>query len=495
MKFSYQKARAKRKEADCLFFPFFEGVAGVESAASLPHSISQALEVVFAAGDFKAKEGEAVCIYLKGEAEKRLFLIGLGKKETLSAESLRCAYAAAVKQAIGKKLQSVNLVLPEGFQGNCSDWVKAIAEGVLLANYSYTGFKKPTEHSLLLEKIHWIGANQAERALIESAAATCKGVYYARDLVNGTSDWVTPQHLADSALALAQEHPSLKVTVWDKKRIAKEGMGFLLAVNRGSDLEPAFIIASYRGNPKSEEVTVLVGKGVTFDTGGLNLKPTGGMETMKCDMAGAAACLGILVALTELQLKVNVTVLIPSTENSIGSRSFKPGDVCIGLSGKSVEVTNTDAEGRLILADALTYACTHLHPTYLINLATLTGAIEVALGPEASGLMSNQDQLAENLLAAGDKSFERVWRMPLFPEYRQRLRSDIADLKNWNGRAGGACVAGAFLQEFVAAEVPWAHLDIAATAYFNEVNGYRPKYGTGVGVRLIIEFLISQAQS
>jgi leucyl aminopeptidase len=231
-----------------------------------------------------------------------------------------------------------------------------------------------------------------------------------------------------------------------------------------------------------------VGKGVTYDTGGLNLKPTGSMETMKCDMAGAAACFGVMQALSKLHMPVNVTVVVPTTENSIDANSFKPGDVYTSYTGLTVEMTNSDAEGRLILADGLAYAVKNLHPTQLIDIATLTGAIDIALGVEASGLMSTSDSLSEGLLQAGEATSERLWRMPLFPEYKDRLKSDIADLKSWNGRPAGANVAAMFLRQFVG-DIPWAHIDIASTAYVTDPKKYCPKYASGMGVRLLTQFL------
>lgn len=264
-------------------------------------------------------------------------------------------------------------------------------------------------------------------------------------------------------------------------------MGLLLAVNRGSDKDPVFIISEYRGAPKSKDHTVLVGKGITFDTGGLNLKPTGGIETMRCDMAGAATVLGILKAVSDLKIKVNLTVVVPATENGIDAKSFKPGDVYQSLLGKTVEVGNTDAEGRLILADALTYAVRHLKPSRIIDFATLTGAMEIALGSEVTGFMSNDDALSDSLVRAGSETFERLWRLPLYEEYKEQLKSDVADIKSIGGRSAGSITAAMFLKEFVD-EVPWAHLDIASTAFLSAEKRYHPKNGTGIGLRLMIEY-------
>ena len=273
-----------------------------------------------------------------------------------------------------------------------------------------------------------------------------------------------------------------------KKQLEKEGFGLLLAVNRGSSCDPALIILQYRGQPHSNNNTVIVGKGITYDTGGLNLKVGVGMETMKCDMGGAAAVLGTMLAAATLGLKTNLTGVIATTENSIGPDSYKPGDVYTSYLGKTVEIGNTDAEGRLVLADALAYANAKLAPTRMINLATLTGSIVIALGEEATGLMSNSDELSLALSEAGETTYERVWRMPLYDEYQERLKSDFADLINVAGRPASANLAGMFLKEFVG-KTPWAHLDIAGTAYLTKARHYLPKNATGVGVRLLIEFL------
>ena len=267
-------------------------------------------------------------------------------------------------------------------------------------------------------------------------------------------------------------------------------MGLLLAVNRASSRDPTFMLIEYKGDPKAHDLTVLVGKGITFDTGGLNLKPTGSMESMKCDMAGAAAVLGVIQAAAALGIKKNITGVIAATENSIGSRSYKPGDVYCGYAGKSVEIGNTDAEGRLILADALAYAVKNLKPSRIIDLATLTGAVEVALGNEAIGLLSNHDVLADLLIRSGSSTGERVWRLPLYEEYKDLLKSDVADIKSTGGRTAGCITAAIFLHEFVG-KTPWAHLDIAGTAYLNEAKRYQPKHATGVGVRLMLSLLES----
>ncbi len=265
-------------------------------------------------------------------------------------------------------------------------------------------------------------------------------------------------------------------------------MGLLAAVSRGSAVEPAFIILSYKGFARSKDHTVLVGKGITYDTGGLNLKPTGSMETMRDDMSGGATALAAIGVAASLNLKVNVTAVVPSTENAIDSKSFKPGDVYKAHSGMSVEIGNTDAEGRLALADALSYSVQNLKPTRIIDFATLTGSMVIALGEGMSGLYCNDDKLCSALLHASDRTAEILWSMPLYDPYKEQLKSDIADIKNIGGRAAGSVTAALFLREFVDT-APWAHIDIAGTAFASKERGYWPKNGVGFGVRLMIDFL------
>lgn len=482
-----------RKKADALIIPFWKGSKGVEWAINADKALASLISPYLEIGDFKAKEGEVLCLYVNELPEKRLFLLGLGQKDKISTEILRRCYGGLTKTALSKKLTSFNIPIPHIKPFNREDLITGISEGLLLPNYVFDALKsEPAEESEKvspIKKVSLIDASHDDLKIAQKTLVICQGVYFARDLINGNADDITPQYLVKCAQKIAKEHAHIKATIFDKARIEKEKLKLLLAVNRGSDHDPAFIILEYKGNPKSKEHVVLVGKGVTYDTGGLNLKPTGSMETMKCDMSGAAVCLGAIQSVAQLKLPVNFTIVIPTTENGIDAKSFKPGDVYQSYAGKTVEMTNSDAEGRLILADALAYAVKNLKPTALIDIATLTGAIDIALGPEATGLMSTDDKLAKSLIKAGDATYERVWRMPLYEEYKDKLKSDIADLKSWNGRPGGSCVAATFLRAFVDEKIPWAHLDIASTAYLSEPKKYIPKYGTGTGIRLIIKFL------
>jgi leucyl aminopeptidase len=482
----------KRRALDALVLPFWKGEKGAEPACPV-EPFASLLAVPLEAGDFLGKEGETLLLYRtpgKGE-EKRLILLGLGDKRKATLETLRRAYAAAIKLCRSRKSKSVNIFPPEGAQLAASDSVQALLEGVLLANYAFQELKgvPPTDHpSHPLEEICLVGGDKRASEAARRIETLVAAVNFARDLVNRNADDVTPQALSAAARALSKELPAIKTTVLNKQQIEKEQMGLLLAVNRGSDQEPAFIIMEYTGDPRSKERTALIGKGVTFDTGGLNLKPTGSMETMKSDMAGAAAILGTMKAAVSLGVKANLIGVIAATENAIGAASFKPGDVYRSHDGQTVEIANTDAEGRLILADALSYVQKHLRPTRLIDLATLTGAIVVALGEGASGLFSNDDALASSLSAAGERTQERVWRFPLYADYQEELKSSLADLKNCGSRKASSITAALFLEKFVKG-IPWAHLDIAGTAYLSEPKHYHPTVATGVGVRLLIEFL------
>lgn len=494
IKFESLPKLAGRKSVDVLVLPFWEDSKAAQPAATLPADVSKEISGPINLHDFSGKDGEVFFLYGEHLPAKRIALLGLGKSTKVTVESLRQAYAHLVKACRKHKITEVALVVPDVPPATREGTLRGVTEGLLLANYVFEDLKRhalaDTGPTQLLTKAIFLGLSKAELALIQKYAAVAEGVYLARDLVNSNADDVNPQHLAKLAKEFGATLPHLKVTIFEKARIEKEGMGLLLAVNRGAAHDPAFIIMEYKGAPQSKERTVLVGKGVTYDTGGLNLKPTGSMETMKCDMGGAAMSFGTLLAAAKLGLKINLTVVVPATENAIGPKSYKPGDVYFSYSGKSVEISNTDAEGRLILADAMAYAIEHYSPTRLITFATLTGAIDVALGNDITGIFATQDALADSMINAGHATYERLWRLPLCTEYREQLKSDVADIKNAGSRSGGSITAALFLKEF-AGDTPWAHCDIASTAFLSEGRRYLPKHATGVGVRLMVEFLES----
>lgn len=478
----------QRKTSDLLIIPLFKSKK-IEWPSLLDEK-KMGIDAPVKMGDFKGNEGEMSLQYLQKGVEPRVLLLGLGEAESVTVETLRRSFGAALRTAGQNQFKSLNVLVPKVPALSDEEVLRGLSEGLLLANYCFYGLKGETKKDCLwsqVEKINLITSSKNALKALDKILTICEGVYLARDLVNGNADDITPSYLAELAVKLSKQFPKIKTTCFDKKRLEKEGFGLILAVSRGSHQQPVMIVSEYKGNPKDKKAIVLVGKGVTYDTGGLNLKPTGSMETMKCDMGGAAVALGVIQVAAALGLKQNITVVIPSVENSISATSYKPGDVYKSYSGKTVEIGNTDAEGRLILADALSYAVKHLHPKEIIDIATLTGAIEVALGSECAGLFCNNDALADALLRAGSVTYERIWRMPLFEEYRDLLKSEIADIRNHGGRSGGAISAALFLKEFIVPMVPWAHLDIAGTAYFNEKKRYHPKSATGIGVRLLIE--------
>lgn len=431
--------------------------------------------------DFSGKEGESLLVYPTPGKEKRILLVGLGDKKKISAEALRHAYYSATKRAIKKKWVKMNAAIPE----ECGAMASAICNGILEANYRWDKWKTDNGKEIIpatLASVCLAGLDKEHQKECEQVVEIFKGVDLARDLVNANAEDMHPDALAEAAKKIQKEFPKVKVTVLNKNQIAKEKMGLLMAVGKGALHGPNLILMEYRGDPDSKETYAIVGKGITFDTGGLNLKPTGSMETMKCDMAGGAAVIGTLRTLAALKIKRNVIGVIAAAENAIGPASVKPGDVHRGLSGKTVEINNTDAEGRLVLADALTYVQNAFSPTHIIDLGTLTGGMVIVLGEDVTGFFATDDALASALFQAGESCGERVWRMPLYPVYRDLLKSSIADIKNSGPRKATAIQAAIFLQEFINKDVPWVHLDIAGTAYNTE------SYASGVGVRLLTEF-------
>ncbi len=444
-------------------------------------------------GDFTAKRGEVFILYPDGLKEKRCFMLGLGENELVSTESLRKAFAGLVKKCHQLHLTKISILAPSVKHLSIEAVCQGIAEGLLLTNYVFEKLKNTTKsNGKLLEQAQLIGFSKKEQKLFNKYTHVCTGVNLARDLVNENADTVNAKKLVEIAKGFAKEFPKIKTEIFDRKKLEKEKLKLLLAVNQGAAIDPALIMVKYQGQPKEKTSTVILGKGVTYDSGGLQLKPrAGNIIHMKCDMGGAAAVLGTLYAVAKLDLKINLVGVIPACENAIGNKAYKPGDVYESYFGKTVEIISTDAEGRLILADALAYAEKKLKPNCLIDLATLTGGVVAALGDEISGVMGNHSALTQKLIFSGEKSGEKLWELPLYENYKAGLKSKIADLKNSTGQAAGypsAVIAGLFLQEFIKS-TPWAHLDIAGTAYLKEPKDYQPTKATGVGVRLILAFL------
>lgn len=381
-----------------------------------------------------------------------------------------------------------DLSLFEKYFNSPADIVSSIVEGLELGNYTFDKYKSEKKKKKQLSVILY-GEKKTVAEGIKKAGNIIEGVMLARELANEPSSVVTPAELARRVKKnLTKE--GVKVRILDEKELAQRSMGGILAVGKGSENPPRLIIMTYKGK-RSKKKIVLVGKGVTFDSGGISIKPSAGMSEMKADMSGAAAVAGAVLAAARAGLHVDITGIIPAVENMPSGSALKPGDIVITSSGKSIEVDNTDAEGRIILADALELAAKEKGDA-VIDLATLTGACVVALGEYTAGLFTKSDELADMLTKAADSTYERVWRLPMWDEYKKLIKSDVADVKNVGGRWGGAITAAKFLEYFADKDIPWAHLDIAGPAMPNNLNNYSQKYMTGFGVRLLFEFLSRQ---
>ena len=496
MKFTAAKSTLRQIQVDAVaVFVFSDKKIFAEQTTSLKKTLKQQIERIITLEDFSGKKDSVAFTYTERKLKTpRLILVGLGDSKDVSLETIRRGSAAAAKKAKTLKARHLAFLFPEppgGFAGSVNDLACAIGEGTMLALYKYDKYfteKKNEERKVTALTVFSdteTVVKEIKRGL-SRANVLCEATYLARDLENAPSNEIYPEALGEAARTSANKY-GLRVTIWNKKRIEHEGFGGLLAVNAGSTRPPVFIILEYHGTEPSKTPIVLVGKGITFDTGGISIKPSSGMAEMKMDMSGAAAVIGTMEAATRLKLPVNLVGLVPTTENMPSGSAMKPGDIIKHYGGKTSEVDNTDAEGRLILADALAYAAKY-KPFAVIDLATLTGACVVALGSHATGMMGNDSGLMDQLKAAGERTFERVWELPLFEEYEKQIKSDVADVKNVGGRWAGAITAGLFLKKFIG-DYKWVHLDIAGTAILEEDFPYAPKGGSGVGVRLLIEFL------
>lgn len=458
----------------------------------LDASLRRYLREILALGDFKGKKHQMVVLYPHGAAPpQRALLIGLGDRNLFSLETARRASGRAASQAF--RLGTTELTTAvhgldlHGFSPEAC--AQATVEGILLGAYRYDRYKTTPEERPPLDRLTVI-FNQRSRAGsvqngVEAGRISAAGAILARDLSNAPGNDLPPRKLASKAREMSKSY-DLKCEILTRENITKEKMGALLAVSAGSEEPPRFIILEY-GEPSDDyDTIVFVGKGITFDSGGISLKPGSGMEEMKHDMSGAAAVVGAMRAIGEMKPPLHVVGLIPSSENLPDGKALKPGDIITAYSGKTIEIINTDAEGRLVLADALGYADRY-KPAAVIDLATLTGACVVALGHAASGMMGNNENLMTRVRSAGDASGERVWPLPLWEEYHDEIKSHIADVKNTGGRWGGALTAGAFLEKFV--DYPWVHLDIAGPAYSEKATDYCPQGATGAGTRLLIQMI------
>jgi leucyl aminopeptidase len=499
MKIQATNTPLQKWTGDCLGVGFFEDqVEQSEAFGTLNLALEGLLQEVITENEFKGKSGETVWLRSPSGSKlaRKVAVVGLGKPESLTLEGLRQAAAAIARTAQKQKAKTVAISLPLWDQ-NAALSMEAMVEGAVLSLHQDNRFKSETENGsrLYVEQIELLGVGtQSEAdawdAAIAKAQQMCEGVILARELVNAPANVVTPMSLAETAANLAQEL-GLTLEILEKEDCEALGMGAFLGVAQASEMPPKFIHLTYRPAGTPTRKLAIIGKGLTFDSGGLNIKPTGsGIETMKMDMAGSAATFGAAKVVGLLKPEVEVHFIVAATENMISGRAIHPGDILTASNGKTIEINNTDAEGRLTLADALVFA-EKLGVDAIVDLATLTGACIVALGNDIAGVWSPQDELANALLSASDHAGEKMWRMPLEDKYFEGMKSMIADMKNTGPRPGGSITAALFLKQFVK-ETPWAHLDVAGPVWTEKESGYYNAGATGFGVRTLVNWVLAE---
>ncbi len=460
--------------------------------ATLDLQLSGTLTELIAEVEFKGKEGASASTRVGGGSTvRKLILVGLGKADGLKLNSLRRAAAAAARAAKKEKCKTLGISLPL-WNSDATLSAQAIAEGVELALHQDTRFKSKTEDTpeSTIEQVELLGVAE-QAAAVTRARQVSSGVILARELVAAPANYVTPITLAETAQQIAQEY-GLTLEILEQADCEQLGMGAFLGVAQASDLPPKFIHLTYTPPTPPRRKLAIIGKGLTFDSGGLNIKGAGsGIEMMKTDMGGAGATLGAAKAIAQIQPDVEVHFISAATENMISGHAIHPGDILTASNGKTIEINNTDAEGRLTLADALVFA-EKLGVDAIVDLATLTGACVVALGDDIAGLWSPDSAIAQELIQAGDLAGEKIWQMPIEEKYFEGLKSGIADMKNTGPRAGGAITAALFLKQFVK-ETPWAHLDVAGPVWADKDNSYNSAGATGYGVRLLVNWVLGLA--
>ncbi|HEX5420403.1 MAG TPA: leucyl aminopeptidase [Gammaproteobacteria bacterium] len=492
MEFSVKTGAPEGQRTACAVVPIFEGRL-LGAAAALDEASGGTLRGFVRHGEAAPKLGSTLLVPIApGGSAERWLLVGAGKPEEFDTKRLAAALAASVgalrntgvREAVSYLAYQPPRELDAYYAARLS------VEAIRSATYRFDELKSSEQPAAKLTRFGIaVGEGQVgadARRGIAHGTAVANGSDFARDLGNRPANVCTPSHIAAAALKLGERHAKLDVEVLTEKDIERLGMGAFLSVTQGADEPPRLIIAEYRGAENDEKPVVLCGKGITFDTGGISLKPPPKMDEMKYDMCGAAAVLGVIGTAAELELPLNVVSIAPCCENMPGGRSTRPGDIVRSLSGKTIEILNTDAEGRLILSDALAYAKRY-EPRYLLDVATLTGACVIALGQLYTGVFSNDDALAAALVAAGKRSLDLAWHMPADEEYGESLASNFADFANVGSREGGASIAAQFLSRFVEKETPWAHLDIAGVASRSSAN----KGATGRPVPLLVDFLLN----
>jgi leucyl aminopeptidase len=495
MNFSLSSKAIASTKADCLVIGMPEKGAWPASANQADEALGGLIKTLQKAGDLSGKNATTVTIPLTDQPWSRLLVVGTGKDTDRSPANYRKALVAMMTALKDGPSKSVAITLADtavtGDEAANSEAARLSLIGRTLEDqlYSFSDFKseKPAASKLNKAVVFASSASKTLKNAFNLGLATGRGMNLTRDLGNTPPNICHPSWLADQAKKLAKDYDSIKTEVLDEKQMEKLGMNTILAVGKGSTQPPRLIVMEYRGGKAKDKPYVLVGKGITFDTGGISLKPGEGMDEMKYDMGGSASVFGAMQVLAETQPRINVVAVIAAAENMPDGGASRPGDIVTTLSGQTVEILNTDAEGRLVLCDALTYV-KKFDPEVVIDMATLTGACIIALGNQATGLLSNNDELADELLAAGERAGDRAWRLPLWDEYQSQLDSNFADMANIGGRPAGTITAACFLSRFTK-EYRWAHLDIAGTAW----NSGKAKGATGRPVPLLVDYLMSHA--
>lgn len=486
-------------QVDAIVVNLFEEVKHPGGATgAVDKALSGAITKLIEQGEIKGKLNEVSIIHSLDKIPARIIAVaGLGKQSEFTLNKIRGVTAEVSRSLRKLNCQRIATIVHGAGAGGIEPKAasQAMAEGTLLGLYSFRKhITKETEHQDI-EQVLIVERDAAKLQALEQGCQTGKvlaeATNLARDLVNEPSNYMTPSDMAQVAERLAKTY-SLDLTILEREQMEKEGMGALLGVARGSRQPPKLIILSYKGDETSPDTMGFIGKGITFDSGGISIKPSEGMAEMKGDMSGGATVMAALSAIAQLKPKINVTGIVPATENLPGGNAIKPGDILKALNGKTIEVVNTDAEGRLILADALAYAVKQkLSP--LVDIATLTGACHIAFGDICSGIFGSSQELVDKITRAGTEAGEHLWQMPMYEEYKEKNKSDVADIKNSGGRWGGAITAAQFLAEFVG-DTPWAHIDIAGTFMSDKDRGYLVKGATGVGVRSLVNFALASTK-
>ena len=498
LKFTVKEGSVLRERVDAILIGIYEDAREMGPlAAEVNRLLGGAIDKLISRKSFTGKVEQTDVLEARETSPASYFILcGLGKAEKAGLEQIRKAMGRAVLRAREMGLKKIG-VSPNSFICETENIVTedastAMAEGANLALYRFTKYKvKENDNSKNIEEICFVEDKNktvtAVRKGVEKGRIISESVNLARDLINHPANDMTPTILAESARKMAKA-AGVKCTVLSRPQIEKLGMGAFLGVSQGSQEPLRFIILEYNGGKKGEKPIVVVGKSITFDSGGISIKPSEGMGKMKYDMSGGAATIGVLRAASMLRLPLNIVGLLPATENMPSGSAIRPGDVLRSMSGRTIEIISTDAEGRLVLSDALFYA-TRYKPRWIIDIATLTGACGVALGSHAIGMLGNNKDLKDRVTTAGEKVWERVWEMPLWDDYAEQIKSPVADMKNSGGREGGVITAAIFLSKFVE-DYPWVHLDIASTEWIDKDRAYIPAGPTAIGTRLILQLLM-----